>query len=107
MSNQFAQTISGEAWSSAKTSEALSALAGTSGSFTDGGVPLPERELRAERLVLGLDRLFKALHKEDAGAPGQAELTALFSAVQDRGRFDAHGFSSELQKFADAVGAKK
>ena len=61
-SNQVAQTVSSQEWSSTKTNDALAALAGTSSSFTDGSVPLAERELRAERLVLGLDRLFKSLH---------------------------------------------
>ncbi len=57
-SNQLARTISGQDWIAAKTKDALAALAATSASFTDNSVPLPERELRAERLVLGLDRLF-------------------------------------------------
>ena len=84
----------------------LSALAGTSASFTDDSTPLAERELRAERLVLGLDRLFKSLHKEPS-APGQAELSALFDAVQDPAQFNPRTFSSLLQKFADVVTPKK
>ncbi len=88
------------------STNALAALAGTSSSFTDGSVPLAERELRAERLVLGLDRLFKSLHTEP-NAPGQAELSALFAAVQDRAEFNAAQFSSDLRKFADTVAAKK
>ena len=108
-SNQVAQAYSmmDPKLETTMTTNAMAALAGSSGSFTDSSVALPERELRAERLVLGLDRLFKALHKDDADAPGQAELTALFAAVQDRAKFDAQTFSSALQKFADAVTAKK
>jgi len=105
-SNQVAQTISGQDWTSAKTTAAITALTSTSDSFTDDKTPLAERQLRAERLVLGLDRLFKALHG-NADAPGQTELAALFDAVQDRAQFDPQKFSELLKKFADAVGAKK
>ncbi|HEV3273026.1 MAG TPA: cytochrome c family protein [Candidatus Methylacidiphilales bacterium] len=105
-SNQLARTISGQDWNSAKTRDTLAALAATSGSFTDTSVPLPERELRAERLVLGLDRLFKSLHPEP-NAPGQAELSALFAAVQDRDQFNPKAFSTLLEKFAETVTPKK
>jgi len=105
-SNQLAETISGQEWNPAKSTDALAALAGTSASFTDSSVPLPERELRAERLVLGLDRLYKSLHKEPTAA-GQAELSALFAAVQDRASFNPGNFASLLQKFADTIAAKK
>ena len=105
-SNQLAQTFSGCDWQPATSTEALAALAATSGSFTDNNVPLPERELRAERLVLGLDRLFKSLHKEPS-SPGQAELAALFDAVQDRSQFNPQQFSTLLQKFADTAAPKR
>jgi hypothetical protein len=104
--DQFARTISERPWTTGMTRQTLDALAGTSSSFTDNSVALPERELRAERLVLGLDRLFKSLHPEQS-APGQAELSALFAAVQDRDRFDPQAFSTSLQKFAEAVASKK
>ncbi len=74
--------------------------------LTDNSVPLPERELRAERLVLGLDRLFKSLYPEPS-SPGQTELSELFAAVQDRDQFDPQAFSKLLQKFADVVTPKK
>jgi len=105
-SNSLAQSVSTQEWNSTKSTDALAALAGTSASFTDDKVPLPERELRAERVVLGLDRLFKSLHKEPS-SPGQAELSALFDAVQDPAQFNPKTFSSLLQKFADAVTPKK
>jgi hypothetical protein len=105
-SNQLAETISGQDWTPAKSTDALTALAGTSGSFTDTSIPLPVRELRAERLVLGLDRLFKSLHK-DPSSPGQAQLSALFDAVQDRAQFNPTHFSSLLQNFAEAISSNK
>ncbi len=104
--NQLAQTISGIDWKTQMTQQTLAALAGTSASFTDNSVPLPERELRAERLVLGLDRLFKSLHPESSDL-GHAELSALFAAVQDRAQFNPQQFASLLQKFADVVTPKK
>lgn len=104
--NSLAQEFSGQDWSRALTLENLTSLAGTGGDFTDSAVSSAEREQRAERLVLGLDRLFKALHGNDP-APGSAELTALFDAVQDRNQFDPQAFAQKLQKFADAIGVKK
>ena len=104
--NQMAQMFSSRDWSPAMSSDALAALAGTSSSFTDNGVSVSDREQRAERLALGLDRLFKSLHK-DAPAPGQAELAALFDAVQDPAQFNPQQFSTLLQKFADVAAPKK
>ena len=101
-SHDLAQTFSKQAWNADMTGRTLAALAGTSSGFTDNGVPKDERELRAERLVLGLDRLFKAVH-DDKAAPGSAELAALFPLVQDRTRFDPQAFAAQLQKFAAAI----
>jgi hypothetical protein len=101
-SNELAQSFSENAWSTAATQQTLAALTNTSSSFTDNHVPRDECELRAERLVLGLDRLFKALHG-NSSAPGSVELSALFDAVQDRERFDPQAFAAELQKFAAAI----
>jgi hypothetical protein len=105
-SNQLARTISSRDWKPTMSADALTALAATSGSFLDNRVPLPERELRAERLVLALDRLFKSLHPEPS-PPGQAELAALFAAVQDHNHFDPQSFSKLLQKFTNVVTPKK
>ena len=105
-SNQVAQTVSGREWIPETSRQALTALSGASGTFLDNGVPLPEREMRAERLVLGLDRLFKSLHPESSAA-GQPELSALFAAVQDRAHFNPREFSTLLQKFSNTVTPKK
>jgi hypothetical protein len=105
-SNQMAETISNRDWNTQMSSDTLTALTATAAAFTDNNVPLAERELRAERLALGLDRLFKSLHP-DPHAAGHAELSALFDAVQDRDRFDPQNFSASLQKFAAAVTPKK
>jgi Cytochrome c554 and c-prime len=104
--NGTAKSFSANEWKPTMSSDGLIALAATSSSFLDNNISLAERELRAERLVLGLDRLFKSLHK-DSSAPGHAELAALFDAVQDRAAFNPQQFSTLLQKFADAATPKK
>lgn len=101
-SNQLAQTISGRAWKASSSEEILSALAGTSGSFTDGAVPVAERERRAERLAIGLDRVFKSIHSE-AGAPGEKELNALFAEVGDSAKFNPKSFADALGNFSSAI----
>lgn len=105
-SDQLAQAISSRGWTPAMSTDALVALSATADSFADATIPRSERELRAERLVLGLDRLFKSLHKESS-APGQAELSSLFAAVQDRDHFDPKAFSELLKKFAEATTKNK
>ncbi len=105
-SNTVAQTTSAQPWTPQLSTSVLGTLAGTSSSFTDDAVSLDDREQRAERLVLALDRLFKAVN-QDAAAPGQAKLAALFDAVQDPEHFDPRNFSSLLQDFADEISAKK
>ncbi len=100
--NALAQQFSAQPWSPALTSENLTSLAGTAPDFTDGHETRDEQQRRAERLVLGLDRLFKSLHG-DKSAPGSTELAALFAAVQDRERFDPQAFGAQLQKFAAAI----
>jgi hypothetical protein len=109
----FAKSISDQAWSMAMSDQALVALAGTADSFLDAKVDAVDQHARAERLVLALDRLFKATHPLPASdnsppaekpqpLPGEAELTALFQAV-DAPQFDPKSFSSCLHKFADIV----
>ena len=105
-SEQMAHTISDRQWDSNKSQATLAALAGTSNDFLDTKIDAPEQHARAERLVLALDRLFKAVHpqtKPDAPSlPGDAELTALFDAVNSA-NFDPKAFSDSLRKFADMV----
>jgi hypothetical protein len=100
--NQLAQSISNQNWDVVASNQILTALAATSDSFLDSRVAVNVREMRAERLVLGLDRVFKSLHPE-ATAPGATELTALFEAVREPDHFDPASFSSSLRKFADAA----
>jgi hypothetical protein len=101
-SNQQAQSLSNLPWNIEVSRTMLKGLAGTSDSFFNKEDSAREKEFRAERLVLGLDRLFKGLNGI-AAAPGNTELAALFDAVQDRNQFDPQVFATRLQKFADAI----
>ena len=89
----------------------LAALAGTSDSFRDTSIAPSDQAARATRLVLALDRLFKATHPKPATAdaplpPGEPELATLFDEVQDAKAFEPGKFSSDLRKFADVVAPK-
>jgi hypothetical protein len=109
-SDQLAQTVSGQTWDHAMTSESLTALAATADSFLDDHVSHLEQAMRAERLVMALDRLSKSLNGVPAAGQvpaGQAELSALFDAVQSREAFDPKAFSDELHKFANAIATSK
>jgi hypothetical protein len=107
-SNQMAQTVSGEPWSDERTQQAFAALAGSADAFRDTKVGAESQRARAERLVLGLDRLFKATHPERGQEmpAGAAELTALFDQVREGATFNAANFANALEKFADVAGVK-
>jgi hypothetical protein len=105
-SNELALDTSARDWTSALSRQVLAKLSSVSGDFLDAGVSPREQALRAERLVLGLDRLCKGANPQLMRA-GQAELSALFAAVQDRNAFDAHAFSDKLRQFSAAITPKK
>jgi hypothetical protein len=116
-SNQLAQQTSDANWSIDRTRQTLTALAGTSDSFRDSSVAQAEQSARAQRLVLALDRLFKATRPLPPSSPmkptpqpplpGDAELTTLFDQVQDPAKFDAKKFADSLQKFATVIAPAK
>jgi len=117
-SHQLAETVSGQAWTNARTRETLVALAGTAQSFHDTSLGQAVLAARAQRLVLALDRLFKATNPLPPSSPmkplapqpplpGGIELSALFDEVQDPVSFEPGKFASSLQKFADVVGSAK
>ena len=62
-----------------------------------------EIAMRAERIILGLDRLTSALELNKHAAVSAA-LDALFRSVQSRPDFDSAKFASELKRFRDALG---
>ncbi len=116
--NSLAHEFSDCGWKPELTLENLSTLLATAESFTDNSIPLPDRQQRAQRLVLALDRLLKAAHPippanplkpsiKQPTLPGDAELGALFNAVQDPQAFDPKKFADSLQKFAAVVAPNK
>ncbi len=105
-STRFSQSVSHLDWTHPLTVKALQALSGSSAYFDHPEASQTAKALRAERLVLGLDRLFKAL-APDPTSPGQTELKVLFAAVQDREQFDPRSFAQSLRQFAAVVEPKK
>ena len=128
-SEALGKQLAGVDWNSDQTKEALNDLAGVSDSFQDasGHITDLEQVLRAERLSMALDRLFKAVNKDvyvsatkepsnwvypprvasNTDRPkGEAELKAIFAAVQDREKFDRVAFAGLLKQFATAISAK-
>jgi hypothetical protein len=57
---------------------------------------------RAERLVLGLERLLIALGV-DRKSPASARLDVLFQDIQSRPDFDAKKFAEHLKEFEMAL----
>ncbi len=102
---QFAATLATESakleWSAELSLKLLQKLAATHAEFRepDAAPLLPAR--RAERLVLGLDRLAASLDRGGVES-GLKELFALAQSVPD---FDSAKFADALEKFARALGA--
>ena len=101
-SDEFARIASGMKWSVELTQKVLVSLASTSGDFSakDSGQSIQAR--RAERLVLGLDRLVLALDSKQKLAV-DSELNELFSLVQSLPDFDPTKFAQALEKFSDKL----
>jgi len=115
---ETAQKISSEPWPGGRTRETLFALAGLSDSIRTSPAPAEVKAEFAQRLVLALDRLFKATRPQppynpmkppaaQPSVPGDAELNALFSEVQDPDHFDADKFADALQNFANVTASAK
>lgn len=115
---QEAQRISAAKWTDDQTRVVLTALARQSDNYRNSKDPQADLHVRAQRLVLALDRLLKATHPIPQAnplkppvavppLPGDAELGVLFNEVQDPSNFDPKKFADSLQKFADVVSPTK
>ena len=82
-------------------------LAGCSQDFRQSEIGNELAARRAERLVLGLDRLIKDLQKNQASLAGEKELNSLFELAQSIPDFDREAFAEALGKFADVVGENR
>lgn len=93
-SDDFAKTTANLTWSGDLTRQYLEKLASASGAFTDASVSVPLRARRAERLVLGLDRLLSSPSQKQSAA-----LDQLFADVQSLPDFDPEKFARHLNEF--------
>jgi len=100
-----ARALANQTWPEAWTHQLLSALAGVSGDFRDTALSQTLQARRAERLVLGLDRLAAALPELKSNAPAQAALNQLFQLAQSLPDFDSNAFAGALDRFAAALAA--
>lgn len=82
-------------WTAEITSTLLATLAKTSSDFR-AALPVQQQALRAERLVLGLDRLLASTNRTSV----EARLNDLFKLTQSLPDFDPARFSATLDEFA-------
>lgn len=102
LADQRARAASAVEWPVSKTLAVLRILAGTAVDFRDAKVAREVQARRAERLVLGLDRLMSALEPKTE-AKAEKELKELFRLAQSLPDFDAPAFASALEHFEARV----
>jgi hypothetical protein len=102
-SDGIARDSAAATWTDDKTRAILNSLAGTGASFRDATVAQPQQARRAERLVLGLDRLVAALPELKSHEPLQSALNELFAEAQSLPDFDPARFADTLDKFHAAL----
>jgi hypothetical protein len=91
-------------WGADAGERALRALAGAAAEFRAAGVSRLEQAYRAERLVLGLDRLLAAWPERVRAAEAGPALDRLFTAAQSIPDFQPGRFAGLLEEFAAALG---
>jgi hypothetical protein len=94
----LAKRAAGESWSSADVRARLESFINTREQFANPKISSAELAQRAERLVLGIDRLLVALGI-DRKSPASVKLDQLFKDVQSRADFDPKGFAKHLAEF--------
>jgi hypothetical protein len=101
--DDLARETAGQSWTEAEIRARMEKLAATHAMFADAK-PSAEVAQRAERTVLGLERLLVSLKwsKHPALSP---RLDELFKDVQSRPDFSPTAFAGHLKSFSDAVTA--
>jgi Zn-finger protein len=107
MADQLARDKSQVAWTEQTSRDYLMRLAGLGASFSDTAISRSLQARRAERLVLGLDRLLAALPEFKNNEPAQSALKRLFKLAQSVPDFDPQEFAATLEKFSQALAARK
>lgn len=102
--DSIAKAAAGRNWSSADTASLLKSLAGSAAEFRGGSAPAPVLARRAERLVVGLDRILAA-SPEGVARTVEAEINALFKLAQSRPDFSAEKFAPALEALASKLSA--
>ncbi len=104
--DSMARAASAASWPPEKSRALLARLSSTHAEFLDRNTSRSLHARRAERLVLGLDRLVMALPDAEA-ARFKGELDELFQAVQSIPDFDSVKFASSLQAFATRLSSTR
>lgn len=105
-SDDLARKVSEIKWTAELTRKILDALATTSGDFKAKEPIQSIQARRAERLVLGLERLVLA-SDSTVKLAADSQLNELFSLVQSLPDFDPAKFAQALEKFSDALPASR
>ena len=105
-SDEYARKTSEIKWSPERTKNILEWLAATSGDFRTKDATHGVQARRAERLVLGLDRLVHASDKKLKVALSP-DLDDLFARVQSLPDFDPAKFADSLDKFSHKLQASR
>lgn len=98
----IARAAAGRDWSTADTATVLRAMAGSGAEFRAGAATVSVQARRAERLVLGLDRLL-AVSSEATAKSVETEVNGLFKLAQSRRDFVPARFASVLEALASKL----
>lgn len=97
-----ARAVAARNWTVADTTAVLQTLTGATEDFRQSNVSIPIQARRAERLVLGLDRLVASLPEARARAV-ETQLNELFRLAQSLPDFNSLKFSTALTALAGKV----
>jgi hypothetical protein len=98
----IARKVAEANWAAPDVRAQLDKLAARHAEFAGADLPYPPWAVRAERLVLGLERLLVAL-KLDKNSALSPKLDQLFKDVQSRPSFSPKQFAEHLKSFEDAL----
>jgi hypothetical protein len=101
--DQLAVQAAASVWSSQRTGQILRKLAGLQKHFSDATPGAFQQACRAERLVLGLDRLFLELWSNEKAPESDRQLAMLYQSIQSLPDFKPAEFAQRLAAFAKGL----